>query len=211
MVRSCSFYLCLCGSVNVGHSSSAIKDVTTHCAANSSCAIAYFFFDSRDAQDGLQRHDGLIRSLIKQLALQCDESQAIERLLGAGNMQPPLESLHAALELLLAKFKHAFVIVDSLDESKERWKVLSWLQEIARWEAFKHKAHLLVTSRDEIDIRESIKSLGVVEVCMEGKAVDDDIRIYLDSTLRTNFHMRRWEDVRKQEIQQKVSAMSQGM
>ena len=66
-------------------------------------------------------------------------------------------------------------------------------------------------SGDEIDIRESIKPLGVVEVCMEGKAVDNDIRMYLDWTLRTSFHMKRWEDARKQEIQQKVSAMSQGM
>ncbi|ETW83638.1 hypothetical protein HETIRDRAFT_471894 [Heterobasidion irregulare TC 32-1] len=200
------------GSASIVYSSSAIKDITIHCAANPSCAIAYFFFDSRDAQDGLQRHGGLVRCLIKQLAIQCNGmSPAIEKLLGAGNMQPSLESLHIALELLLVKFEHAYLIVDSLDESIERWKVLDWLKEITRREAFKHRTHLLITSRDEIDIRESIESLSVVKVCMEGQVIDDDIRMYLDWTLRTSFHMKRWEHARKREIQQKVSAMSQGM
>ncbi|ETW83657.1 hypothetical protein HETIRDRAFT_425330 [Heterobasidion irregulare TC 32-1] len=50
-------------------STSAIKDIMDHCATDRSTAVGYFFFDSRDAQEGLQCHESLVRSLIEQFTL----------------------------------------------------------------------------------------------------------------------------------------------
>ena len=146
-------------------SSSAIEDVTDHCATNRSAAVAYFFFDSRDAQEGLQHHEGLVRSLIKQFTLQCTTiPDALEQLYGVGYLQPSLKALHDTLRLIFGLFENAYVIIDSLDECpstliaheerSEREKVRSWMKEIINWDGFKQHTHLLVTSRDEPDIRE---------------------------------------------------------
>ena len=112
-------------------SSSAVEEITMHCASNQSFAVAYFLFDFRDAQDGLQRHESLVRSLIEQLLLQCDGMPyGLEKLLSRGQAQPSEESLHAALELLFATFDRACVLIDSLDEYIQRSSVLGWLQRI---------------------------------------------------------------------------------
>lgn len=193
-------------------SSSAVEEITMHCASNQSFAVAYFLFDFRDAQDGLQRHESLVRSLIEQLLLQCDGMPyELEKLLGRGDAKPSEESLHAALELLLARFDHTYMLIDSLDECTERSSVLGWLQRILRWETFQYKIHILVTSRDELDIRQCLESLDAVQVCVQGNPVDDDIRSYIDHTLRTGHRMKKWNDATKEEIRERVLAVSGGM
>ena len=202
-------------------SSSAIKDIMEHCATDRSSAIAYFFFDSRDAQEGLQRHEGLVRSLIKQFALQCTTiPDALEKLYGDGHSQPSSKALHDTLRLILGLFKDAYVIIDSLDECpskliaheerSERSKVRSWMKEISDCNEFSQHTHLLVTSRDEPDIRQSLQSLGAVDVSVQGEAVDDNIRRYLEHKLRTDDELKIWE-AESEEIQAKVLSMSQGM
>ena len=202
-------------------SSSAIKDIMEHCATDRSSAIAYFFFDSRDAQEGLQRHEGLVRSLIKQFALQCTMiPDALEKLYRDGHSQPSFKALHDTLRLILGLFKDAYVIIDSLDECpskliaheerSERSKVRSWMKEVSDCNEFRQHTHLLVTSRDEPDIRESLQSLGAVDLPIQGESVDADIRLYLEHKLWTDEALKKWRD-KSEEIQAKVLSMSQGM
>ena len=196
--------------MNLVNSSSVIENVSRLCANNPSSAVAYFFFDSRNAQDDLQRYGELLRCLVKQLLLQCNTMpHGLEQ--PVGGAQPSGEYLLTALELLLVQFENVYVILDSLDECTERQHVLAWLQRILRWEAFEHKIHILVASRDELGIRQSLELLDVVQVCMQGKSVDDDVRSYIDRTLQTDRHMQRWNDTTKEEIREHVFEISKGM
>ncbi|ETW83636.1 hypothetical protein HETIRDRAFT_471885 [Heterobasidion irregulare TC 32-1] len=190
--------------------SSAIEDVSKHCVNNPLSAVAYYFFGPEDAQDDLRRYSDLLRCLIKQLLLQCNIiPHGLEQTVGSA--QPSEKSLLEALELLLVQFKDVYVVLDSLDECTERESVLAWLQRILRWEAFEHKIHILVSSRDELGIRRSLELLHVVQACIQGKSVDDDIRTYIDRTLQTDRHMQRWNDTTKEEIRKHVLEISKGM
>ena len=192
-----------------------------HCATDRSSAVAYFFFDSRDAQEGLQRHEGLVRSLIKQFTLQCTTMpDALENMYGEGHSQPSLGALHDTLRIILGLFKNAYVIIDSLDECpskpiaheecSERSKFRSWMKEFNNRDEFKQHTHLLVTSRDERDIRETLEFLGAVDVSVRGASVDEEIRRYLEDKLRTDEELKKWKE-KSEDIQATVVSMSQGM
>ncbi|KZP14195.1 hypothetical protein FIBSPDRAFT_896817 [Athelia psychrophila] len=55
-----------CGKTTI--CSTVIEDICEECAATPNFALAYFFFDSRNAQTDLSLYDRLIRSIIKQLS-----------------------------------------------------------------------------------------------------------------------------------------------
>ena len=191
------------------------------CKEDSSAAIGYFFFDSRDAQEGLQQHEGFIRSLIKQFALQCSViPDALVQLYGKGYSWPSLKYLQDTLRNILAQFTHAYVIADSLDEcsdnsaipdqSSERTRVLNWMKDLTCWQEFTRNVHVLITSRKELSIERALQSLKAVEVCMEGDPIRRDIQEYIDNKLLTDGQLRFWKGKAK-EIRAKVLEMSDGM
>jgi hypothetical protein len=108
----------------------------------------------------------------------------------SGLRQPSLKSLHNTLLLILDGFRHAYLIVDALDECTERSKLLDWIDEIAQWKV--GKLHLLATSRQERDIETRLESLGPSSLCLEGESVDLDIAIYLDWMLRDEQEPKLW-------------------
>ena len=145
---------------------------------------------------------------------------ALEKLYGEGHSQPSLKALHSTLRPILGLFENAYVVIDSPDECSpksiaheersERSKVRSWIKETSDWNEFKQHTHLLVTSRDEPDIRQLLQSLGAVDVHIQGESVDEDIRLYLEDKLRTDEGLKRWKH-KSEDIQATVLSMSQGM
>ena len=116
---------------------------------------AYFFFDGRDSQTGLQRHEQLVRSLIWQFSEQAQRMpEAIETLYkqcGSGVRQPSLESLQSTLLLVLCQFHRAYLIVDAMDECTDRSELLDWVKEIMYWKV--GRLHVFATSREDVDIK----------------------------------------------------------
>ena len=176
------------------YSSSVIDDIFHLCRTSQQQACGYFFFDGRDAQQGLQRHEDLLRSLIWQFSQQCDAFPAALNDLydecSSGAQPSSLKSLQRTLLLILDSFHDAYVIVDALDECVDRIKLLNWIKEMACWKV--GKLHFLATSRPERDIEIRLLSLHPISIRLEGESVDLDIATYLDRMLQDNEESTAW-------------------
>jgi hypothetical protein len=175
-------------------SASAIEDVLCHCRQDESLAPLYFFFDGRDEQSALQLHESLIRSLTFQLS--CRRAvvpyalSSLYETCQSTNTSPTMKSLHRTLLAILNDFQHVYVMIDALDECRERERLLGWIVETISCSG--DKLHLLVTSRSERNIAQHLHSPKIVEVVVERDAVDYDIRLYIDSKLREDEALGRW-------------------
>jgi len=103
---------------------------------------------------------------------------------------------------MIREFDETFVILDALDECKERQALLEDIDEIVAWKT--GKAHILVTSRKENDIKESLEPLVNDEnvICIQSELVTHDIRVYVRERLLTDRKLKRWQ--RKPEVQQEI-------
>ena len=197
------------------YSSSVIEDIFDLCRTSKQQACGYFFFDGRDAQQGLQRHEDLLRSLIWQFSLLCHGFPPALNILydecNSGVQPPSLEALQRTLLLILDNFRDTYVIVDALDECSDRIKVLDWIKEITGWKV--GKLHFLVTSRQERDIEIRLLSLQPLSICLEGEFVDLDIAMYLDRMLRDNEELTAWnvDDHMRDKVKTSLLQGAQGM
>ncbi|ETW75133.1 hypothetical protein HETIRDRAFT_455819 [Heterobasidion irregulare TC 32-1] len=186
--------------------STAIEDVADYCRGDPSRAFAYFYFDSRDSQEQLQLHEGLIRSLIKQLLVQCriipDE---LDAMCVSGRRHLSADMLRTALSLALKNFQDVYLLVDSMDECSEMKELLGWIKEIKGSKT--GNLHLLATSRPEHIIKECMESLEIGQVCLEGDDVNRDIESYVDDLLQESEKLKKWSE----EIRQKLMTNAAGM
>jgi len=164
------------------------------CRTSHQQACGYFFFDGRDAQQGLQRHEDLLRSLIWQFSQRCDGfPAALNDLYGecsSGVHPPSLDALQRTLLLILDNFRDTYVIVDALDECADRIQLLNRFKEMASWKV--GKLHFLATSRQEREIEIRLRSLDPISICLEGESVDLDIATYLDRMLQDDEESMAW-------------------
>ena len=174
-------------------SSSSIIEKITDLEANTSPALAYFFFDGRDAQTGQQRHDGLLRSLIAQFARQCDGiPPALRVLYGHGDQRPSTVALQKTLGQLLDGFEKPYIVIDALDECTETEQVLAWIRDVVSRKA--GGVRLVVTSRPEREILDVFRDLDSQCVNLATEASNNDIRAYLLHELATDRKLRKWYD-----------------
>lgn len=184
--------------------STVVEDVFRHCASDSKHAVAYFYFKADDASK--KTHEGMLRALIKQLFEQGNrESQALKRL-SKSQQQPTVSQLLSTLKDMVSEFDEIFFILDALDECEERNDLLDDLEQIYQWKTA--NLHILVTSRDEKEIKEFMEdsieplctTLGKIQI--SAALVKEDIRAYVRERLRTDKGLKRF---RKQpEIQEEI-------
>ncbi|KAG4414253.1 hypothetical protein IFR04_012625, partial [Cadophora malorum] len=191
--------------------STVIREVKSQYKSNPAVAIAYFYFDFNDTEK--QRHDKFTRSLIEQLAWQSPKALAyLETLFSHcqdGKQQPTQDALEIALQKILNEFGETFIILDALDECKEREELLLLLQNLTSWGA--GNLHVLATSRRERDIEETLESLTTSEICLQSALVDNDIRIYLSERLQNDSKLKRWPANVRREIEDTLMEGAQGM
>jgi hypothetical protein len=108
---------------------------------------------------------------------------------------------------MIQEFDEIFVILDALDECKERTELLEGIKKIAGW---KKKPHILVTSRREKDIEDSLDSLvnDQRKVCIQSALVNNDIRAYIQKRLQSDQNLKRWRN--KPEVQMEIEAKLMG-
>ena len=185
-------------------SSTIIEDIFYHCHHDPTKAVIYFYFDFND--DEKQQHEKMTRSLITQLS---SRHRGTSRVLAAffsshmnGERQPTSDALLTTLQQMIREFDETFVILDALDECKERQALLEDIDEMVAWKT--GKAHILVTSRKENDIKESLEPLINDEnvICIQSELVTHDIRVYVRERLLTDRKLKRWQ--RKPEVQQEI-------
>ena len=188
--------------------STAIENVREErgIATDKAIGVAYFFFDFNNRDQ--QYCDTMLRSLISQLWVQKQEdANAVDALYfacGSGASQPSSNMLKNTLKELVQRFVDAFVILDALDECKERRRLMPNLEEMAAWKI--SSLHMLVTSRKERDIEDSLSTITDDEqrICIQSALVEGDIRNYVRSRIRTDRNLKKWQ---KPEVQTEIETV----
>ncbi|KAF7968340.1 hypothetical protein HWV62_30929 [Athelia sp. TMB] len=187
--------------------SSAIENVKLSCKNKGSVGYAYYFFDGTSAQSKLAAYESLIRSLIMQFSDRLDGIHpALAGLYDAedkGRHQPLIGSLEGILPELIKSFPASYIIIDALDECAEQRRLLKWIQTIILQTS--GVLHLLVTSRPEPDIQNSLRSLPKAqEIDVANWEVSDDIRDYINVRLA---EVDGWSEPQKELVR---AALSRG-
>ena len=73
------------------------------------------------------------------------------------------------------------------------------------------KLHLLVTSRELTDIKESLTDLITDEICLQSSETNDDIFIYVADKLANDKMLARWPPEIRAQIQEKLILGEDGM
>lgn len=196
-------------------SSSIIEAVSDHCSLKPTLAVLYFYFDFTSPEK--QQREKMIRSLIFQLSSQYEGTRPALKSLHSscadGGRQPAHEQLLATLQQMMECLEETYLVVDALDECKERRELLAVIENFTGWKAA--NLHILATSRKEEDIEESMElcnnSKG--KICIESTLVNDDIRAYVHGRLQLDRDLKRWQRQPKvqQEIEDTLADKADGM
>jgi ankyrin repeat domain-containing protein 50 len=174
-------------------SSTVIQHTLRHRRNNTDIGIAFHYFTFSD--NSKQHVSGLLRTLLLQLSNQLDDGDATLTQLSETykDGEPPIQALEGTLKQVVGKFQDVYVIIDALDESPRgdrRDAVLDTLSEMRGWKI--RGLHLLVTSRDEPDIRAQVTPQMNEEVCMDNGVVDQDIKDYVVQRLRDDRKFKKF-------------------
>ncbi|KAK3299419.1 ankyrin repeat-containing domain protein [Chaetomium fimeti] len=195
-LQTANSFLWLKGFAGCGKSvlsSTIIQHTLRHRRSNPRVGIAFFYFTFND--DAKQDTSAMLRALILQLVPQLQSKDALPRLhQNYRGGTPPDQALLDCLHQLIAQFDDVYIVLDALDESprhKHREDLLRALDEMRGWQG--PELHLLVTSRDEQDIREELGPAEDQMVAMGDGLVDADIAAFVAGHLRDNRRLRKWE------------------
>ncbi|KAL9593261.1 MAG: hypothetical protein Q9179_005989 [Wetmoreana sp. 5 TL-2023] len=157
--------------------------------------IAFFYFTFND--ESKQDQSALLKALILQLSTQ--KTGAAEDLTDLYKTHkpgtaPPLAML-AYLRRIIQRFDHVYLLIDALDEAPKkpndaREHVLDVLENLRGWSCA--GVHLLVTSRDESDIRQSLDPHDSQRVKMQNDGIDQDISKFISQKLVEDRKLRKW-------------------
>ena len=199
-------------------SSTIIQDVNVMCETGLA-SMAYFYFDFRDAhKQGLR---DLVCSFLTQLSdLSLPRYEILSHLYLAhrSKNQPSESALVNCLKkmLTLPGQRPTFLIIDALDESPNidfpsaHEKVLQLLKELVDLRL--SNLHICVTSRPEIDIRNTIVSLPTLGMSLHDESGQrKDIADYVRSVVYTDPIMKRWKEEDKELAVEVLSGRADGM
>lgn len=229
-LRTANSFLWLNGFAGCGKSvlsSTIIQHTMRHRRSNPAVGIAFFYFTFND--DAKQDTSAMLRGLIAQLASQVGsiggDGQQDDGMLSRLHQsyrgsRPTDRALLDCLHQLVEKFQDVYIVVDALDESprhKHREEVLEALAEMRKWPG--PELHLLVTSRDEQDIREGLEfgmglDVGAATderiVSLKNESIDGDIASFVSGHLKDNRRLRKWDKYRD-EIEQALTKGAKGV
>lgn len=189
-------FLWLYGFAGCGKSvlcATAIQEAFRHQRSRSNCALAFFFFTFND--ESKQNASAMLRALLLQLAGQvADMDVDLTRLRNWSNQGiPPATALLEHLRQAVTRTHHTYILLDGLDEcpvGDKREQVLSTIQTMRKWSL--PGFHLLVTSRDLVDIREALDAENRQRVALTNDNIGQDIVTYVSHEIANNPRLKRW-------------------
>jgi hypothetical protein len=173
--------------------STAVESAIRYSESNAGMAVAYFYFDFTDKEKQLP--DKMIRSILKQLSVQCPVTPyALSKLFSScedADRQPSMNELLEALRHVMRNFCDIYLILDALDECGEREELLEYLERITSWNV--DHLHILVSSRPERALEERLKYLIQDKVNIQSDLINNDIRTYIRGRLDMDPKLKRWQ------------------
>jgi predicted transport protein len=190
--------------------STAIQHTFREMKQGRNVGIAFFYFSFTD--ESKQDNDGMLRALLMQLSGQLDDGERDLEQLHAlyKSVSPPVGVLLDLFQCFLNRFRDTYILLDAIDESPRDGKrdgVLRVIQVIRNWSL--PGVHLLVTSRNELDIRESLDPSYDQDRLMRDLGNDKDIMNLVSYRLNNDPKLRRWK-ARHGEIQSQLTTGAQG-
>ena len=183
--------------------------------------MAYYYFDFRDVKK--QDCYGLLSSLVLQLSAKSDSCYNVLYKLYSENsrgMQKP--DIHALKECLTDMLSlpgqgQIYMIVDALDECPNstgtpsaREEVLEFVKEIVSLKL--SNVNLCVASRPEMDIRFVLEPLTTLKISLHDEiGHKKDMVEYINSIVRSDWSMQRWNEEDKQLVIDTLSSKADGM
>jgi hypothetical protein len=183
--------------------------------------MAYYYFDFRDVKK--QDCYGLLSSLVSQLSAESESCYNILSRLYSDNMngrlKPDIDSLKECMKdmLNLPGQGPIYIIVDALDECPNlsgtpsaREEVLELIGELVDLKL--PNVNLCVASRPEMDIRLMLEPLTTLKISLHDEiGQKKDITEYINSIVRSDRSMRRWNEEDKQLVVDTLSGKADGM
>ncbi|KAL3488651.1 hypothetical protein BJX62DRAFT_253118 [Aspergillus germanicus] len=191
--------------------STAIQSTVRQRQHRRDVGIAFFYFTFNDKSK--MTASGMLRALLLQLSAQLEDGERdLQELHSAYTTGiPPIERLLSSLQKMILRFHDSYILLDALDESpreRQRNDVLSAVKAMRQWclPGF----HLLVTSRDELDIHQSLNPTYNEDIMMRNPETDKDIANFVSYQLSHDSKFQRWK-ARHQEIKDNLTKKSQGV
>jgi len=201
-------------------SSTIINHLTEICNEIPTSLLAYFYFDFNDAKK--QSAQNCLALLVAQLCNQVDQIPEglvdVYENCGRGSSIPKVNDLVSCIALFakMEEVENIFLVLDALDEcpkfegDSQRTELLKVLETVNGFDS--SNIHLIVTSRQEIDIRDAlIPLLSVPALSIQGTPTASDIQIYIRSQLSVEPKLSCWPADVKLEIETALSNGADGM
>ncbi|RYO93373.1 hypothetical protein DL762_001072 [Monosporascus cannonballus] len=200
--------------------STVIENLKGDCEKDLKRILAYFYFEFNDADK--QSPQKCLSSLTAQLCGGAEEiptqlEDLYERC-GTGRSPPSVNDLISIIDAFAAlkSISDIYIVLDALDECRktgsedQRAQLLGAIK--AAQSISPSNIHLLVTSRQEMDIEESIRPLLTVPaLSIQDCGVSADIKEYIKSELASDLKLNRWSEDIKSEIERVLAEGAGGM
>nr|CDP29975.1 Putative protein of unknown function [Podospora anserina S mat+] len=176
--------------------------------------IAYFYFDFTDASTS-QNHHTLVRSLIVQLSAQMQNRSVTQPLKTLykrhrnGTTQPTVEELCQTLRNIIELFSPCYLVIDAVDESKEKVEFLKLLNiMVGQWKL--PQLRVLLTSRTELGVEIPKRDWDSRTISIES-GVGEDVKHHVLATLSDeNGMFSDWNSPERDKIAESLIEASHG-
>lgn len=192
--------------------STLVEDMRVFSEASEDAKLAIFYFTFSDQRK--QSYDDLLRSLAAQLGVVTEQGLILLQQAYDRPNKPALR--RAELENIVATSakacKTVYLMLDALDESPEdldsRYDMLAGVERLTNHIPC---LKILATSRELLDIRETMEAIQAQKMPIEAAAVNADIARYISRQLSKDRRLSRLNESTKALIQQNISENADGM
>ena len=173
--------------------------------------MAYFYCDISDSKK--RNVTDILSSLVVHLLAWLPSDQSVlDKTYDdcmEGLSKPLDDRLCEVLRQFISGFEKTYILIDALDECLSIEETLEFIETLHGWDL--RQCHLLVTSRKEQQIIESMMLTKPVEIDMCHMPVDNDIAKYLDCMLHSSLELKRWGTNEKDLIRKAILKKAKGM
>ncbi|RKK71217.1 hypothetical protein BFJ69_g11161 [Fusarium oxysporum] len=173
---------------------------------SSPCTSAYYYCYFGHPQDEAAP---FLRWIITQLSRRAEVVSTLRHDLFRRGGEPSIPELLDALEQILQVFSCVYIVIDAVDESNPRDELLEVIHTLVTDPKLPN-IKILVSSREYIDIERVMEKISV-SVPMSNKLVEQDIRLHVRSTLRSNIKFQCWPNDLLIDVENAVSTQAKGM
>ena len=126
-----------------------------------------------------------------------------------GLFKPSDSKLREILTEFISGFQKTYILIDALDECRDIENVFDFIK--ALHASGLRQCHLLVTSRKEQHIVESLLSENPMEIDMSQMPVNEDIQRYVDYDVDSSLQLKKWGPEEKALIRKVLVEKAKGM